>query len=299
MMPLVFVLFAAFVFWAYRLDWEAWILLALSIGLVTGIKEIYTIMRRRHEKMEYEHIDTAPSRTWEEKQLKQLARKEHEAFQEAKLELVQSQKDTEDLYVLWVHQAKIPLSVLKLALEQEEPDIPLLKVQADRLEQAMNRILACTRLSSGQTDYVFHETSLDDVVRASIRKFRRTFILKKIKLEYAGTDARLITDAKWLEFVLDQLLDNALKYGRSRIVIELREDVLRIWDDGPSLPKSDLARLGQKNFTGRIGHESQASSGQGLYLAKQVCGSLDISLDFEGGEGFGVRLHLPLQNRKV
>ena len=133
-------------------------------------------------------------------------------------------------------------------------------------------------------------------MRQSVRKFARLFILKKISLDFQETGRTVLTDEKWLSFVIEQLLSNAVKYtpegGRVRVYGD--GETLVIADSGIGIRPEDLPRVFEKGFTGFNGREDKKSTGIGLYLCRQVADRLNhgISIASRPGQGTLVRLDL-------
>lgn len=210
-------------------------------------------------------------------------------------------QDMTDYYTLWVHQIKTPIAASRLLL-QEEPR-PELEGELIKIEQYVEMVLGYLRLGSDTTDYVLRRCDLDGLVRQSVRKFARLFILKKISLDFRETGKTVLTDEKWLAFVIEQLLSNALKYtpegGRIRVYGD--GETLVIADSGIGIREEDLPRVFEKGFTGYNGREDRKSTGIGLYLCSQVLERLNhgISITSRPGEGTLVRLDLSQEKRTV
>ena len=200
-------------------------------------------------------------------------------------------------YTLWVHQIKTPIASMRLTLQNE--DTPLsrrLTSELGRVERYVEMVLAYLRLDADSTDYVLRECELDALVRSAVKKFSGEFIERKLALDFQPTGARVLSDEKWLAFVLEQLLSNALKYTPSGSVsIRLEApDVLCIADTGIGIAPEDLPRIFEQGFTGYNGREDKRASGLGLYLCRRVCRNLGhtISVESELGKGTAVRLDL-------
>lgn len=206
-----------------------------------------------------------------------------------------------DYYTLWAHQIKTPIAAMGLLL-QEEPH-PELEGELLKIEQYVEMVLGYLRLGSESTDYVFRNCGLDALVRQAVRKYARLFILKKISLDFQETGKTVLTDEKWLSFVIEQLLSNAVKYtpegGRVRIYGD--GDTLVIADSGIGIQPEDLPRVFEKGFTGFNGREDKKSTGIGLCLCRQVLDRLnhDISIASRPGQGTLVRLDLSRDRKKV
>ena len=206
-------------------------------------------------------------------------------------------QDMTDYYTLWAHQIKTPIAAMRLLL-QEEPH-PELEGELLKVEQYVEMVLGYLRLGSSATDYVLRSCSLDSLLRHSIRKYARLFILKKISLDFQETGRTVLTDEKWLCFVIEQLLSNALKYtpegGRIRVYGD--GETLVIADSGIGIQPEDLPRVFEQGFTGFNGREDKKSTGIGLYLCRQVTDRLNhgISISSRPGQGTLVRLDLSRQ----
>lgn len=210
-------------------------------------------------------------------------------------------QDMTDYYTLWAHQIKTPIAAMRLLL-QEEPR-PELEGELLKIEQYVEMVLGYIRLGSDTTDYVFRDCDLDALIRQSVRKYARLFILKKLSLDFQETGKTVLSDEKWLSFVLEQLLSNAVKYtpegGRVRIYGD--GETLVIADSGIGIQSEDLPRVFEKGFTGFNGREDKKSTGIGLYLCRQVLTRLnhDISISSRPGRGTLVRLDLSRGKRGV
>ena len=202
-----------------------------------------------------------------------------------------------DYYTVWVHQIKTPIASMKLSLQNE--DTPLARrLRADlfRIEQYVEMVLAYLRLGSDYTDYVFKETSVDSVLRQSVKKFRSEFIGRKIGLEYEAVNTSFITDEKWFAFVVEQILSNALKYTKEgSIRIYMREHkTLCIADTGIGIAPEDLPRIFENGYTGWSGRADKRASGIGLYLCNQICDRLGHSLTATSELGRGTVMRIGL-----
>ena len=128
---------------------------------------------------------------------------------------------------------------------------------------------------SSTTDYVIRQHSLDDIVRPAVRRFAGEFIRRRLRLEYQPLDHTVVTDGKWLGFVVEQVLSNALKYtARGSVTIAMDGDDLCIRDTGMGIAAEDLPRIFEQGFTGVNGRRDRRASGIGLYLCRRICGNL-------------------------
>ena len=205
--------------------------------------------------------------------------------------------DMVEYYTLWAHQIKTPIAAMRLTLQNE--DTPLsrrLTAELGRVERYVEMVLAYLRLDADSTDYVLREYDLDPILRAAVKRFSGEFIERRLALDLRPTEARVLTDEKWLSFVLEQLLSNALKYtpeGRISIYME-PPATLCVSDTGIGIAPEDLPRIFEHGFTGCNGRTDKRASGLGLYLCRRVCGRLGhtITAESEPGKGTTVRLDL-------
>lgn len=209
--------------------------------------------------------------------------------------------DMVDYYTVWVHQIKTPIAAMRLML-QNEPEATRRRLTNEllRIEQYVDMVLAYLRLDAEETDYVFRTCTLDAVLCDAIRKFAGEFIDRKLQLSYTPIEKTVVTDEKWLGFVLEQLLSNALKYTRAggvRIYMSA-PDTLCIADTGIGIDAADLPRVFEKGYTGCNGRKDKRASGLGLYLCRRICKNLgvDIAITSVLNEGTTVSLSFGKQH---
>lgn len=207
-------------------------------------------------------------------------------------------------YTMWMHQIKTPISASKLLLQSEKiVDKEEMKDQLFRIEEYVGMALQYIRMDHMGADLKIQRYSLDDIVRQGIRKYAKSFIHKKIAMEYTELNYQVLTDEKWLLFVIEQLLSNAIKYTRlGKISIYMdpeRPDTLVIEDTGIGIAAEDLPRIFEKGFTGYNGRTDKKSTGLGLYLCKNVMRNLNHSIWIESEESLGTRVMCGLESAKL
>ena len=156
-------------------------------------------------------------------------------------------------------------------------------------------VLQYLRLGSDTTDYLIREVPLEQIVRQAVRKYAQLFIHSRVSLDLQPLSLRVLTDEKWLGFVVEQVLSNAVKYARGGTVrIFTRGDTLVIQDNGIGIAPEDLPRVFENGYTGCNGRTDKRSTGIGLYLCRQICDRLghQISITSRVGEGTEVRIAL-------
>ncbi len=207
-----------------------------------------------------------------------------------------------DYYTVWAHQIKTPIAAMRLTLQSEDSENSrTLTAQLFKIEQYAEMVLTFLRLDSDSTDYVIKTYDLDGIVRRCVRKFAGEFIQKKLKLEYEETDIKVLTDEKWLSFVIEQVLSNSLKYtseGYVRIYLKAPA-TLCIEDSGIGIAPEDLPRVFENGYTGYNGRTDMKASGIGLYLCRRICNNLGHSISAESAVGKGTIVYINLARRDL
>ena len=202
-----------------------------------------------------------------------------------------------DYYTMWVHQIKTPISAMKLLIQTSESEISSdLSSELFKIEQYVEMVLSYIRLDSSENDFVIKEYNLDDIVRQAVRKYAPLFIRKKISLDFQNTNYKVLTDEKWLVFVIEQLLSNAIKYtNKGKISIyPLENKKLVIEDTGIGISPEDIPRIFDKGFTGYNGRTDKKAPGLGLYLCKNILDKLSHKISIESEIGVGTKVILDL-----
>ena len=210
--------------------------------------------------------------------------------------------DMIDYYTLWAHQIKTPIAAMRLTLQNEDSPVSRrLKSDLSRIERYVEMVLAYLRLDSSSTDYVLRECELDKVIRSAVKKFSGEFIDRHLSLDLKPTNTKILTDEKWLSFVLEQLISNALKYtseGRISIYSDV-PDHLCISDTGIGIAAEDLPRIFEKGYTGYNGRNDKHASGLGLYLCRRILNNLGHTLTAQSEPGKGTTMVLDLSRKKL
>ncbi len=218
-----------------------------------------------------------------------------EALDRLASEAEAERQDMLDYYTTWVHQIKTPIAVMRLKLADDTPEHHALSVELTRIEQYADMALQYIRIGSRSSDLVIRDYPLDEMIRETLRKLAPQFVEKRLRLDFAPTDAVIVTDRKWFVCILEQLLTNAVKYTPSGSVsIRMRDGFLTVSDTGIGIAPEDLPRIFEKGYTGANGRIGQKSSGLGLYLAKKAADLLSVPIRAESvvGEGSAFTLDL-------
>ena len=212
-----------------------------------------------------------------------------------------AREEADDYYVLWTHQIKTPISAMHLVLqsgELGEAERRELTAELFSVEQYVELAMNYQRLSGDGSDLVIAECPLDEVVRRAVRKYARQFIRRGLSLDFVPTEYTVLTDDKWLQFVIEQVLTNALKYTREGgiSIYMASPGVLTVADTGIGIAPEDLPRIFQRGFTGYNGRGDKKSTGIGLYLCRRVMGMLGHTISAESQPGNGTKILLGLRH---
>lgn len=207
-----------------------------------------------------------------------------------------------DYYSVWAHQIKTPIASMHLSLQGEDSALSRkLGSDLNRIESYADMVMTYLRLDSDCTDYVFSECNPDSVIKSCVRKFSGEFIARRIELIYEPVQETVLTDEKWLSFVIEQVLSNALKYTPSgSITIRMEPgQVLCISDTGIGIAGEDLPRIFDQGFTGYNGRTDKKASGIGLYLCKRICDDLGYEISAESELGKGTTIRIDLSKKQI
>lgn len=209
--------------------------------------------------------------------------------------VAQQRQELQDYYTLWAHQIKVPIAAASLLNQRMTDSVEksLLEQELFKIQQYTDFVLHYLRMETFHRDLVLERVQLDDLVRQTVKKYAPFFIHKQVRLQLNTLNHVVVTDAKWLEVVLEQVLANAIKYtDKGSITIEMVGHYLQVRDTGIGIHESDLPRIFERGFSGYNGRLTQQSSGLGLYLSKQICDQLGLSISIQSQVGVGTTVSL-------
>lgn len=205
----------------------------------------------------------------------------------------------------WVHQMKTPLSVIELIVQNtDDPENESISEEADRLRQGLDMVLYMARLETFAQDFHVEQIELrklvHEVIQENKRSFIRNYVYPAIEIDERY---KVESDAKWLRFMLQQILSNAIKYSagtRTQIKVNAYEKgsdiVLTVRDQGAGIPKTDLMRVFQPFFTGENGRVYKESTGMGLYLVRTIAEKMQHEVAMESVVGEGTIVYITFHN---
>lgn len=200
----------------------------------------------------------------------------------------------------WVHEIKTPIASAKLILENDNSNLSeRINYEMKRVEGFIEQVLYYARSSDVSKDYIIKEFSLRSIVMKAIKNNSRDFINKNIKLDIKGIEGNVFSDEKWVEFIINQIIINAVKFsmpneGKVSIYSKVNENniILTIEDNGVGINEKDIDRVFEKGFTGENGRKFGKSTGIGLYLCKKLCDKLGIGISLNSKENIGTKVNI-------
>ncbi|HCD17890.1 sensor histidine kinase [Macrococcoides caseolyticum subsp. caseolyticum] len=261
-----------------------------GIVLTAGIIIFLGIIYFSYSMMIYKKVCTVQE---ENLQLK-------EEIQDIRNEKIEYQSEIESYFLLWVHQMKTPITASKLLLEAEDiQTISQMRHEILQIDNYTNLALSYLKLMNEKTDMVFMKVRMDDLITPLIKRYSIQFIHNDTKLHYEKIYDSVLTDAKWTSVMIEQILNNALKYARGKniwIKYSEAENILSVKDDGIGINTSDLPKIFEKGFSGYNGRLNDKSSGIGLYIVKTIARRMNVSVSVESELGKGTTFHMKFPN---
>ncbi|MBO4809611.1 MAG: sensor histidine kinase [Lachnospiraceae bacterium] len=251
------------------------------------VTELMEYASKPHSQLEEDYLEI----------IRDLVKERRKVMDDAKEDSVELM----DYYTLWVHQIKTPIASMRLRLQREDSELSrTLLSELGKIERYVEMVLTYLRLEGPGNDYIFKEYDLDSIIGEAVKKFAGDFIMRKLKLTYSPVGRKVLTDEKWLSFVIEQVLSNALKYTKQgEISIYVEEPMtLCIEDTGMGISPEDLPRIFERNYTGVRGRADKRASGIGLYLCSRICKNLNHEICAESQVGVGTKIKIDLETKK-
>ena len=205
------------------------------------------------------------------------------------------QEEYREYIETWVHEIKTPIASSKLLIENNNNDVTKkIDMQIDKIDNYVEQVLYYSRSNEVGKDYIIKEVSIEDVVKKVVKRNFRNFLEKNIKLQLTDIKETVFCDPKWMEFIINQVISNSIKYCNTKgavikiyAVNEKNFVSLNIEDNGVGIVERDLKRVFEKGFTGENGRLFGMSTGMGLYLCKKLCNKLGLAISISSQEEKG------------
>ena len=241
----------------------------------------------------------------EEKLLKEILEDTNKSMLENVNKYKYMTEDYKEYIELWIHEIKLPIAASKMVIENNKNETTKsIAEELDKVENYIEQALFYARSNTVEKDYYIKANKLSDIANESIKRNKNVLIQDKISVELTDLDINVYTDAKWVIFILSQIIQNSTKYmkqeDRRKIEIYAKEKaekvILYVKDNGVGIPEADLNKVFEKGFTGTNGRlQNKKSTGIGLYLCKKLCTKLQIGIEIESKlkKGTNVKLIFP------
>ncbi|MGC9677807.1 sensor histidine kinase [Staphylococcus warneri] len=226
---------------------------------------------------------------------------EEELF-EMKNKQIEYRKDVESYFLTWVHQIKTPITASQLLLERNEPNVAnQVRQEIVQIDNYTRLALSYLKLLNEASDMTITEVNIDDLIKPLIMKYRIHFIEQHTKIHYQSNDDSILTDAQWTSILIEQILNNALKYARGKdiwIDFDSTCQQLSIKDNGIGISQADLPKIFDKGYSGYNGSLNESSSGIGLFIVKHIAQHLNLNVEVtsELNKGTQFTISFPTQS---
>lgn len=285
-----FLLSAAGLLW-----WDYW-------RMCRRLSHLLSVMDALDKKYLFAEIADAPVSAWE-KAYFDLMKSAMKAMTDEVSDANRQGREYREFIEQWIHEMKVPLTAVRLICENHKTEESRkILTQTELLMQGVERVLFYARLGSVEKDYLITEVSLKACVSEALAQNKQFLIQNNVCVRMDTLTGTVYSDAKWLQFILSQLIVNSVKYRGAQppvITVASREQengiTLTLSDNGMGIKESEISRVFEKGFVGSNGRAGDNATGIGLYLCDKLCERLGIGIDIQSkaGESTTVLLHFP------
>lgn len=286
---IIFVIFAAFLLGNFMEYQSKKFFYEDALGKLECLDEKYLIVEM-----------LKPANMLEESLLHDILQESNKAMCEKVNQYKYTQREYKDYIELWIHEIKLPIATSRMIIENNKNDVTKsIEEEINEIEEYTEQALFYARSSYANKDYFVTKCNLKEIVNESIKRNSRTLISRKIGIRIEEMNQTIYTDSKWCSFILNQIIQNSIKYGKeteAEISFTAREKkngvILSIRDNGIGMKQTEAVRVFDKGFTGSNGRIGKKSTGIGLYLCKKLCDKLGLGIEFRSEENIGTEVRL-------
>lgn len=281
---MTFLLFAL-IFYLFSLPFEAY-------GLTLGIILLIITIRWWIKYLGFK----------EEEDLRVTVQHLENELTHVKNQQIEYRNDVESYFLTWIHQIKTPITATQLLLERNEENVVnRVRQEVVQIDNYTSLALSYLKLLNEESDMTISKVKVDNLIRPLILKYRIQFIEQRTNIHYKKVEEDILTDAQWTSIMIEQILNNALKYARGKdiwIDFDATHRILKIKDNGVGISKADVPKIFDKGYSGYNGRLNQESSGIGLFIVKHIANhlNLDVSVDSELGVETTFTIHFPQED---
>ena len=281
------------------------ILLCICIGIEYYIKNrYYKELRGKLDSLDEKYLisELLLTPSFEEgKILKEVLQDTDKSMLEHVNKYKYNQEDYKEYIELWIHEIKMPIATSKMIIENNKNQITeSINEELNKIENYIEQALFYARSNTVEKDYYIKRANLKEIVNSAILKNKDSLLQNKIELNIHDLEQDVYTDSKWCVFILNQIIQNSIKYSKKEdkkieiySVKKKEKVVLYIKDNGIGIKKGEITRVFEKGFTGDNGRISgQKSTGIGLYLCKKLCNRLEIGLELNSEKNIGTEVRI-------
>ena len=279
----------------------------VTLGLLTAgffrwkRKRRQLLILKRQAEQSLETADFPKAETPLEEIYQEIIRDQEKRCQREQKESREKLVRSREYYTRWSHQIKTPIAAMELLLQEEPADVRALKRELLKTSQYVEMALSYQRMEGEGNDLVIQRYELRPVVMQAVKKVSPLLIHKHISFSAGDLSGEVLTDEKWLVFVLEQLLTNASKYTKEggNVRIGQENGLLVLRDTGIGIRPEDLPRIFEWGYTGYNGRLDKRSTGVGLALVKQVMEMLGNKIEIRSVLGEGTEVLLDLRRTEL
>lgn len=316
---LVIFLFFSFLFYIYKVD-VAFIMLIFLIWLLPIVSYVISdyYSRQKYYKVILESLETLDKKTligevidepsFIDGQILYSIINECSKYMNDEINNEKVSKQEYREYIeTWVHEIKIPISSSKLVIENHKDRNTLsILEELNKVEGLIDQALYYARSNDVEKDYIIKEFKLKSCINNVIKKNSKYFIQNKINLEMDDIIENVFSDIKWVEFILNQVIDNAIKYSKNTqavikiYTVKMDQNIsLYIEDNGIGIEEKDIMKVFTKGFTGQSGRIYKKSTGIGLYLCEKLCKKLGLNINISSKINVGTKVEIIFPRSKM
>jgi signal transduction histidine kinase len=266
-------------------------------------KKFYSNVLEKYEMLDKKNLiaELISSPSFKEGEIfYEMLRKSNKAMLQEINKYKNIQNEYREYIELWVHEIKNPISSINLiGLNNQNDTINSIVEEVDKIENYIDQVLYYSRSNNVEKDYVIKSLNLDDICFDAIKSKSKDFIKNKVQIETKNLKAKVLTDRKWIKFILIQIFSNSLKYfdkKTSKLTLYSIKNknsvVLYIEDNGIGIKDNELKRVFDKGFTGSNGRIIKNSTGMGLYLSKKLCEKLGMKISISSNYEVGTTVSI-------
>ena len=279
----------------------------VTLGLLTAgffswkRKRRQLLILKRQAEQSLETADFPKAETPLEEIYQEIIREQEKRCQREQKESREKLVRSREYYTRWSHQIKTPIAAMELLLQEEPADVRALKRELLKTSQYVEMALSYQRMEGEGNDLVIQRYELRPVVMQAVKKVSPLLIHKHISFSAGDLSGEVLTDEKWLVFVLEQLLTNASKYTKEGGSVRIGKEngLLVLRDTGIGIRPEDLPRIFEWGYTGYNGRLDKRSTGVGLALVKQVMEMLGNKIEIRSVLGEGTEVFLDLRRTEL